>query len=66
MCFNIYDVSRILFRQGGYGMVIDYKKVLFKLTSKKEPLTREEEDKMIKLIEWYNKHLVSFNKLLNK
>ena len=47
-------------------MVIDYKKVLFKLTSKKEPLTRKEEDKMIKLIEWYNKHLVSFNELLNK
>ena len=66
MCFNIYDVSRILFRQGGYELIIDYKKVLFKLTSKKEPLTRKEEDKMIKLIEWYNKHLVSFNELLNK
>ena len=47
-------------------MVIDYMEVLFKLTSKKEPLTRKEEDKMIKLIDWYNKHLVSFNKILNK
>lgn len=37
-------------------MVIDYMKVLYKLASKKEPLTREEEDKMIKLIQWYNKH----------
>ena len=66
MCFFIHDTSRIIFRQGGYELIIDYKKVLFKLTSKKEPLTRKEEDKMIKLIEWYNKHLVSFNKLLNK
>ena len=47
-------------------MIIDYMEVLFKLTSKKEPLTRKEEDKMIKLIEWYNNHIVSFNKLLNK
>ena len=39
-------------------MVIDYMEVLSKLTSKKEPLTRKEEDKMIKLIEWYKKHLV--------
>ena len=47
-------------------MVIDYMKVLYKLTSKKEPLTREEEDKMIKLIEWYNKHQRLTNQELNK
>ena len=39
-------------------MIIDYMEVLSELTSKKEPLTRKEEDKMIKLIEWYKKHLV--------
>ena len=38
-------------------MVIDYMEVLSKLASKKEPLTRKEEDKFIKLMEWYNKHL---------
>ena len=38
-------------------MVIDYMEVLSELTSKKEPLTRKEEDKMIKLIEWYKKHI---------
>ena len=47
-------------------MVIDYMKVIFKLTSKKEPLTREEEDKMIKLIQWYNKHQELINQELNK
>ena len=47
-------------------MVIDYMEVLFKLTSKKEPLTRKEEDKMIKLIEWYNKHQGLINQELNK
>ena len=47
-------------------MVIDYMEVLFKLTSKKEPLTREEEDKMTKLIEWYNKHQRLINQELNK
>ena len=47
-------------------MVIDYMEVLFKLTSKKEPLTREEEDKMIKLIQWYNKHQELINQELNK
>ena len=40
--------------------------VLFKLTSKKEPLTRKEEDKMIKLIEWYNEHQRLINQELNK
>ena len=47
-------------------MVIDYMEVLFKLTSKKEPLTREEEDKMIMLIDWYNKHQRLINQELNK
>lgn len=47
-------------------MVIDYMKVLFKLTSKKEPLTRKEEDKTIKLIKWYNKHQRLINQELNK
>lgn len=47
-------------------MVIDYMKVLLKLTSKKEPLTRKEEDKMIKLIQWYNKHNELINQELNK
>ena len=47
-------------------MIIDYMEVLFKLTSKKEPLTRKEEDKMIKLIEWYNKHQELINQELNK
>lgn len=47
-------------------MVIDYMEVLFKLTSKKEPLTRKEEDKMIKLIQWYNKHQELINQELNK
>lgn len=47
-------------------MVIDYMKILYKLASKKEPLTREEEDKMIKLIEWYNKHQELINQELNK
>lgn len=47
-------------------MVIDYMKVLYKLASKKEPLTREEEDKMIKLIQWYNKHQGLTNQELNK
>ena len=41
-------------------------KVLYKLASKKEPLTREEEDKMIKLIQWYNKHQELTNQELNK
>ena len=41
-------------------------KVLYKLASKKEPLTREEEDKMIKLIKWYNKHQELTNQELNK
>ena len=47
-------------------MIIDYMEVLYKLTSKKEPLTRKEEDKMIKLIEWYNKHQELINQELNK
>ena len=47
-------------------MVIDYMKVLYKLASKKEALTREEEDKMIKLIQWYNKHQELTNQELNK
>ena len=47
-------------------MIIDYMEVLFKLTSKKEPLTRKEEDKMIKLIEWYNKNQRLINQELNK
>ena len=47
-------------------MIIDYIEVLFKLTSKKEPLTRKEEDKMIKLIEWYNKQHPLINQELNK
>ena len=47
-------------------MVIDYMKILYKLASKKEPLTREEEDKMIKLIQWYNKHQELINQELNK
>ena len=47
-------------------MIIDYMEVLFKLTSKKEPLTRKEEDKMIKLIEWYNKQQRLINQELNK
>ena len=47
-------------------MVIDYMKVLYILASKKEPLTREEEDKMIKLIQWYNKHQGLINQELNK
>lgn len=47
-------------------MVIDYMEVLFKLASKKEPLTRKEEDKMIKLIKWYNKHQGLINQELNK
>ena len=47
-------------------MVIDYMKILYKLASKKEPLTREEEDKMIKLIQWYNKHQELTNQELNK
>ena len=41
-------------------------KVLYKLASKKEPLAREEEDKMIKLIQWYNKHQGLINQELNK
>ena len=47
-------------------MIIDYMEVLFKLTSKKEPLTRKAEDKMIKLIEWNNKHQRLINQELNK
>lgn len=47
-------------------MIIDYMEVLYKLASKKEPLTREEEDKMIKLIQWYNKHQGLINQELNK
>ena len=47
-------------------MVIDYMKLIYKLTSKKEPLTRKEEDKMIKLIQWYNKHQELINQELNK
>lgn len=47
-------------------MVIDYMKLIYKLTSKKEPLTRKEEDKMIKLIQWYNKHNELINQELNK
>lgn len=47
-------------------MVIDYMEVLFKLTSKKEPLIRKEENKMIKLIEWYIKHQKLINQELNK
>ena len=47
-------------------MIINYMKVLYKLASKKEPLTREEEDKMIKLIQWYNKHQELTNQELNK
>lgn len=38
-------------------MIIDYMEILHKLASKKEPLTRKEEDTFIKLMEWYNKHL---------
>lgn len=47
-------------------MIIDYMEVLYKLTSKKEPLTRKEEDKFIKLIEWYGKHQDLINQELNK